>query len=71
MDLILDPSGSRRVVEIAQLAPDILITTDLIEHPPCAAEIVFRVDGAGRRWKVLLPNGLSSTSQTARILKTG
>jgi hypothetical protein len=69
MDLILDPSGARHVVEFAQLAPDFLITTDVIEHPPGEAEIVFRVDGDERRWTVLLPDGLGPRSKTARILK--
>ncbi|MGH8017408.1 MAG: hypothetical protein ACREIA_03830 [Opitutaceae bacterium] len=71
MDLILDPAGTRRVIEIAQLAPDFLITTDVIEHPPGEAEIVFRVDGHERRWMVRLPDGLGKTSKTARILKAG
>jgi hypothetical protein len=69
MDLILDPSGSRRVIEIAQLAPDFLITTDRWEHPPGKAEIRYRVDGKERRWMVYLPDGLGPTSKTARILK--
>ena len=69
MDLILNPSGTPRVVEIAQLAPDFLITTDLVQHPPGPAEIVFRVDGKERRWMVVLPDGLGPTSKTARILK--
>jgi hypothetical protein len=71
MDLILDPAGDRRVVEIAQLAPDFLITTDLVQHPPGRAEIVYRVDGYERRWMVLLPDGLTPASRTARILKAG
>jgi hypothetical protein len=71
MELILDPSGNRRVVEIAQPAPDFLITTDPAQHPPSKAEIVLRVDGYERRWAVLLPDGLAMGSRTARILKAG
>ena len=71
MDLILDPAGRRRVVGIAQLAPDFLITTDLVQHPPGVAEIRYSVDGRERRWMVLLPDGLGPTSKTARILKAG
>lgn len=71
MDLILNPCGSRRVVELAQLGSGFLITSEPDEHPPGEAEIVLRVDGRERRRRVFLPDGLGKGSRTARMVKAG
>ena len=58
MRLILGGSS----VGIAQMGPDFLLIESPMDHPPCQATILLRVDDSERQWKVRLPEGISSTS---------
>ena len=66
MTIELFVNGS--VVPVAQLGPDFVILERAIEHPPCDAELLLRVDANEERWSVRLPDGLTSASREARIL---
>jgi len=54
-------------IPISQMGPDFLILESATEHPPSDATLELCVDANERRWKVRLPNGISSTSRTVSI----
>jgi hypothetical protein len=54
-------------IPVVQMGPDFLILKSPIEHPPSDATLELCVDASERRWKVRLPNGISSTSRTVMI----
>ena len=47
-------------LRIGQMGPNFLLLDDTVNHPATDAEIVLSVDGQAERWKVHLPNGISS-----------
>jgi len=55
------------IFSIGQLGPDFLILDDPAENPPADAEIMFSIDGRVRRWRVLLPDGISPGEPRTRI----
>lgn len=63
MRLLLNGSS----LPIAQMGPDFLILESATEHPPTDATLELCVDANERRWKVRLPNGISSASRTVTI----
>ena len=54
-------------IPVAQMGPDFLILESATEHPPSDATIELRIDASERRWKVRLPNGISTVSRTVEI----
>ncbi len=56
------------VFTISHLAPDYLILTEPVDHPPTQAEIVMSIDGNESRWTVRLPAGLSAAARRTSIL---
>jgi hypothetical protein len=63
MRLLLNGSS----IPVAQMGPDFLILESATEHPPSDAIIELRIDASERRWKVQLPNGISTASRTVAI----
>lgn len=55
------------VLKIAQIGPQFLMLDHRIEHPPAEAEILMSVDGKEERWRVHLPDGISTTTPTTLI----
>ena len=55
------------VVRITQMGPDFLFVESATEHPPGEATIVLRVDESERRWKVMLPEGISKASKRVAL----
>ena len=54
-------------LKIAQLGPQFLMLDQPIENPPADAEILMSVDGKEDRWRVHLPDGISTTEPTTPI----
>ena len=65
MQLLVNGSS----LPIAQMGPDFLLLDKPIDHPPCAATIVFCVDEIERRWAVRLPDGLSVGRERVAIAR--
>lgn len=63
MRLIVGDSSLR----VAQLGPELLLLEEAAEHPPTEAEFQFTVDQGSRRWRVLLPEGISRDSREVRL----
>ena len=54
-------------IPVVQMGPDFLILQSAAEHPPGDATLELCVDASERRWKVRLPEGISSGSRTVAI----
>lgn len=54
-------------VEIAQMGPDFLLVNNPIDHVRDEANILLEVDGRARSWKILLPEGITTTSNRVSI----
>ena len=52
---------------VAQLGPDFLLIDQPVDHAPCDAIIVLRVDKSERSWPVRLPKGISPDSKRVVI----
>ncbi|HEY2343529.1 MAG TPA: hypothetical protein VGH90_10885 [Chthoniobacteraceae bacterium] len=65
VDMELRVNGA--VLSIGQMGPDFLLMDSLVDHPPCDATIVLRVDGVERQWRVRLPEGLSAEVERVKI----
>jgi hypothetical protein len=63
MRLLLNGSS----IPVVQMGPDFLILQSATEHPPSDAILELCVDANERRWKVRLPQGISSASRTVII----
>ena len=63
MRLLLNGSS----IPIAEMGPDFLVLESDMEHPPSDATLELCVDASERRWKVRLPEGISSGSRTVAI----
>jgi hypothetical protein len=63
MRLLLNGSS----IPITEMGPDFLVLESAPEHPPADATLELCVDASERRWKVRLPNGISSASRTVTI----
>ncbi len=63
MRLLLNGSS----IPVVQMGPDFLILEAAAEHPPGDATLELQIDTSERRWKVRLPNGISSASRTVTI----
>lgn len=63
MRLLLNGSS----IPIAEMGPDFLVLESATEHPPGDATLELCVDANERRWKVRLPEGISSDSRTVTI----
>jgi hypothetical protein len=61
---LLVNGGSVRVV---QMGRDFLLVDEPFDHPPAGASLVLQVDESERRWDILLPHGISSTSKRVPI----
>ena len=59
-----------KVIEIYQMGPDFLYIAPAGDHPPCEATIVFQVDQNERRWQVMLPDGISKSSDRVALALT-
>jgi hypothetical protein len=53
------------IVELTQVGPDSIVVRQPITLPSSEADVVMQIDGHERRWRVLLPNGLSAESTIA------
>jgi hypothetical protein len=51
-----------RTLDVEQVSPDSCLLVRPIDHPPCEAQFVLSVDGRRREYRVVLPQGISSTS---------
>ena len=56
-------SISGAVIRITHMGPDFLLLDAPIDHPPCEASILLRVDDSETEWKVRLPEGISKGSK--------
>ena len=63
MRLLLNGSS----IPVVQMGPDFLILQSATEYPPSDATLELCIDTNERRWKVRLPNGISSASRTVTI----
>ena len=54
-------------IGITQMGPDFLFIEPAGDHPPGDATILFKVDDNERRWKVMLPEGISADSERVII----
>jgi hypothetical protein len=41
------------------MGPDFVLVESPIDHPPCEASILLRVDDSESQWQVRLPEGIS------------
>ena len=55
-----------RILELAEIAPGSVYLRKPVTLPPGEAEVVMYVDGHRSVWQVVLPDGLSVDSPTAR-----
>ena len=49
--------------DVAQMEPDCVFVDSPIDVPPGEATLVLNVDESERRWRVCLPQGVSSRSE--------
>jgi hypothetical protein len=56
-----------RSVPASQAAIGWVYLDNSFDYPPCVAEYVLKVDGRETRWKVLLPDGISSKNNDVKI----
>ena len=56
---------------VAQMGPDCLFLCSPVDHQPGEAIIVMKVDDSVQRWKVWLPEGISSVSARVMIAALG
>lgn len=61
--LIINGTG----VGITHLGRDFILVETPAEHPPCEAFIVLIVDESESRWKVKLPDGMTSGSKRVAL----
>ena len=52
---------------VSQLGPDFLFLGVAIDEPPGEGTLILRVDQSERRWRVRLPEGISSASKRVTI----
>jgi len=55
-----------RVLPIAQLGPGFITLRNPIDLPPVEAEISLSIDGNVERWRVQLPEGISTQKQETK-----
>jgi len=60
-------SVNGHLLKIGQLGPDSVILDDLVNLPPCEAEIRMSVDGHETRWQVKLADGISAANPRTSI----
>ena len=56
-------------IQVAQLGPGFVLLDHPVDHFPCEATIVLRVDESERRCNVRLPDGISAGSKRVAITK--
>jgi len=66
-DVRLRLEADGRSWPLAKLGPDHFVPSEQFELQPCDAEIVMTVDGAERRWKVRIPEGVCIFKSATRI----
>ena len=49
-------------IRVTHMGPDFVLLESPIDHPPCEASILLRVDDSETEWKVRLPEGISRGS---------
>lgn len=54
-------------IAVAQMGPDCLFVDSPTDHRPSEATVVMSVDQSEQRWKVWLPEGMSSKSERVPI----
>jgi hypothetical protein len=54
-------------IAVAQMGPDCVFVDSPVNHRPAEATIVMNVDDSEQRWKVWLPDGMSSSSERVTI----
>jgi hypothetical protein len=63
MQLIINGTS----ISITHMGPDFLLIEPADDCPPCEATIFLKVDESERRWKVRLPDGISSKSKRVAL----
>ncbi len=46
-------------IRVTHMGPDFVLLESPIDHPPCEASILLRVDDSESQWQVRLPEGIS------------
>jgi hypothetical protein len=54
-------------IPVAQMGPDYLFIDFPMDHQPGEGTVVLNVDGSESRWKVWLPDGISTKSEKVPI----
>jgi hypothetical protein len=52
---------------ITHMGPDFVLVRSPIDHPPCEASILLRVDDSESQWQVRLPEGISKDSKRVAL----
>ncbi len=63
MQLVVDG----RTLTIGHMGADYVIADDPINHPPAKAEMVMSVNAEVTRWRVYLPDGISTSADCIRL----
>ena len=57
-------------IAITHMARDYVLVESPIDHPPGEASILLKVDQSESRWKVRLPEGISSSSNRVSLARS-
>jgi hypothetical protein len=68
-DVQMELRVNGRVFDVGQLGPDFVMLRDPVEHPPADGEMMVSIDGHVKRWRVLLPEGVSPGKDRTRIVE--
>jgi hypothetical protein len=52
---------------VPQMGPTFILVSTPVDHAPTQATLVMEVDSIERQWDILLPHGISATSQRVAI----
>ena len=66
MRLIINGTG----IGITHMGPDFILVETPADHPPCEAFIQLIVDKSETRWKVKLPDGMTSAAKRVALALT-
>jgi hypothetical protein len=69
VSLHLEAGG--QVFELEQISPGDIILAEAVHLPPGEAEVMMRVGGEERRWRIELPDGVSPAIRRTRIIVHG
>ena len=54
-------------IRVAQMGPDFLLVDHPVDHGPTEATLVQKIDNSESKWKVRLPDGISSKSERVAL----